>query len=141
MVKKDWWDKISIVGMLFLTALIALGTLRVAFKEAPEIRESLQNLTISRGGCLTPNVIYGTITYNGNLAPNAEVIIRNINTGNSKSLVTDKSGRYLESVGNFPNCWIGGDRIKIDSCVSNKCGTKEIIFSLESGGIEVNVDI
>ena len=63
MAKKDRWDKINIVGMLFLTLLIAVGTLKVAFKEAPEIRESLQNLTVSRGGCLTPNAIYGTVTY------------------------------------------------------------------------------
>jgi len=127
--------------MLILTALTALGTLKVAFKEAPEIRESLQDLAVSRGACLTPNVIYGTVTYNGNPAPNVEVIVRNINTGDSKQLVTDESGRYLESVGNFPNCWIGGDRIKIDSCISNKCGTQEIVFSLEGGGIEINIEI
>lgn len=141
MAKKDCWDKTHIVGMLFLTALIALGTLILALKEAPEIRESLENLTISRGRCLTPNIIYGRVTYNGNPVSNAEVTMRNINTGDSKNVVTDESGSYLESVGNFPNCWIGGDRIKIDSCISNKCGTKEIVFSLEGGGIEVNVEI
>lgn len=141
MAKKDCWDKSYIIGILVLTAFIALGTLKVAFKEAPEIRESLQNLTVSRGGCLTPNAIYGTVIHKGNPVPNVEVIVRNINTGDSKSLVTDGSGRYLESVGNFPNCWIGGDRIKIDSCISNKCGTKEVVFSFEGGGIEVNVEI
>ncbi|MEK6808679.1 MAG: hypothetical protein AABY14_03265, partial [Nanoarchaeota archaeon] len=81
------------------------------------------------------------VRYNSFPAKNAEVTITNLNTGDEKQLLTNENGEYIENASNFPNCWIGGDKIKLTACVSNKCITKEIVFLLEGGGTEVHIDI
>lgn len=149
--KKDNLDKIYILSMCIFTGLIAVGTIvtaiatyklyELALKEIPEIKENLQNLTISRGRCITPHLLVGKVRHNNFPAKNAKVTITNLNTGDEKQLLTNENGEYIENTSSFPNCWIGGDKIELTACVSNKCSTKEIVFLLEGGGTEVHIDI
>ena len=150
MTKKDKWDKTNIILMCIFTGIIALGTAiisvgtyKLAFKDVEEIKESIQNFSISRGRCLTPNPVYGIVKYktNGVRVENAMINITNLNTRDSSVLITNKNGEYAESVGNFPNCWVGGDKIKISACDLNKCVIKDVTFSLEGGGMKIDFEI
>ena len=148
MTKKDKWDKTNIILMCLFTfiialgtAFIAVGTYKLAFKDVEQIKKDIQNLSISRGRCLTPNALWGIVKFNGVPAKSAIISITNINTGDTKILTTNDKGEYAESAGNFPNCWVGGDKVKINACVSNECNTKEIVFTLDNGGIRVDFNI
>ncbi len=145
--KESVWNSykivvITIAGLAAMAGVFgAIATWHLAFTSVPEIKEEIKNSTfIERGRCLIPNALYGVVKNQGERVGSATIMLTNINTNETKVLKTNEQGEWVESVGNFRNCWIGGDDIKISACFSDKCYDKELIYSLDGGGIQVDFD-
>ena len=141
MKKKKETDVYYKLLMVLFTGLIALGTLRLAFFSVPELSKNIENITIERGKCIHPHVIYGIVTSFYNPPKIATLTITNKNTGDRKIMLTNEGGEYVENIANFPNCWVGGDNIEISACIENTCNKKEFIFKLEGGGTRTDIKI
>ena len=146
--KKDLWDKSYIVIMCSFTLIIAIGTVviaigtyRLAFHSVPSLSEDIKNATITpRGRCMLPHPFYGRVTFDGKPASNANVTIGNYNTNEEDSFFTNENGEYLFEAANFPNCWVGGDKIHISACIGDYCKYKELIFQNNNGGTQIDID-
>lgn len=72
------------------------------------------NEKIDRGPCpMAPDIIYGIININQAPVEGITIILKNERINSILTTETSQDGRYQLTIGNFPECWLEGDKISI----------------------------
>ncbi len=73
----------------------------------------------SRDCKLPIKIISGIVKSDGNPVKSVNLSIKNLQTNDQQSFLTDESGEYL--LENFRHCWISGDIVEIKACTDGSC--------------------
>lgn len=86
-----------------------------------------------------PYPVYGVAKVGGVVYAGVNLIVTNLDTGDSTSVVTNSKGQYVVDLGNFPNGYRNGQRISIKYC--NEPTGCIYQTTISGDGMEVNLDV
>lgn len=122
------------------------SSVEFVLKENGEIKDSkvvnIKYKIAGRERCipLTPYPISGIVKSNGNPINSTTVTVRNVNTNQELSMITNERGEYVIELSNF--CWYDGDRIEINACNDIICKVVgHRVLNVKEGVIDFNIDL